>query len=179
MFIAGWLLSTRAQNIPFKRTWLLKRVIFLSVFTFEHILCLILSLISPAMYLLNKDLCELSVSWYSTWVMPKRRYFFLKKRMEGIFVYVLEYMLTLLSLDKMQNISTLMRKSLKSEDRSFWKLFKWNWFKPPSKILLLTVPRRYFFGGSFVLFLYCVCHAFASAHCCLVDTCWERADIWC
>ena len=31
--------------------------------------------------------------------------------MEGIFVYVLEFMLTFVSLDKMQNISTLMRKS--------------------------------------------------------------------
>ena len=30
--------------------------------------------------------------------------------MEGIFVYVLEYMLTLVSLDKMQTIGTLMRK---------------------------------------------------------------------
>ena len=87
---------------------------------------------------------------------------------EGIFVYVLEYMLTLISLDKMQNISTLKRKSSKSEGRDFFKLFKWNWFKPSSKILLLTVPRRYFFGGSFVLFLYCVCHAFPSAHCCLI-----------
>ena len=33
---------------------------------------------------------------------------------------------------------------------------QWNWFKPESKIVLLTVPRRYFFCGSFVLFLYCV-----------------------
>ena len=39
--------------------------------------------------------------------------------MEGIFVYVLEYMLTLASLDKMQNIGTLMRKSSKSEGRAF------------------------------------------------------------
>ena len=30
--------------------------------------------------------------------------------MEGIFVYVLEYMFTLVCLDKMQNISTSMRK---------------------------------------------------------------------
>ena len=30
--------------------------------------------------------------------------------MEGIFVYVLEYMLTLVSLDKMQTICTSMRK---------------------------------------------------------------------
>ena len=28
-----------------------------------------------------------------------------------------------------------------------------------------------------MLFLYCVCHAFTSAHCCLVVTCWERADL--
>ena len=27
-----------------------------------------------------------------------------------------------------------------------------NWFKPSSKIFLLTVPRWYFFCGSFVLF---------------------------
>ena len=43
-----------------------KRVIFLSIFTLEHILCLLLSLIYPAVYLLNKDLFELSVSRYST-----------------------------------------------------------------------------------------------------------------
>ena len=28
-----------------------------------------------------------------------------------------------------------------------------------------------------MLFMYCVCHAFASVHCCLVVTCWERADL--
>ena len=28
-----------------------------------------------------------------------------------------------------------------------------------------------------MLFLYCVCHALASAHCCLVVTSWERADL--
>ena len=28
-----------------------------------------------------------------------------------------------------------------------------NWFKPSSKIFLLTVPRRYFFCGSFVFCL--------------------------
>ena len=37
--------------------------------------------------------------------------FFPEKRMEGIFGYVLEYMLTLVSLDKIQNI--------KSEGRAF------------------------------------------------------------
>ena len=40
--------------------------------------------------------------------MPKKVIFFPEKRMEGIFVYVLEYMLTLSSLDKMQIISILM-----------------------------------------------------------------------
>ena len=53
----------------------------------------------------------------------------------------------------------------------------WNWFKLSSKIFLLTVPRRYFFCGSFVLFMSCVCHAFASVHCCLVVTWRERADL--
>ena len=52
--------------------------------------------------------------------------------MEGIFVYVLEYMLNLVSLDKIQNIDPLRRKSSKSEDRAFWKFFKWN---PPVKYL--------------------------------------------
>ena len=28
-----------------------------------------------------------------------------------------------------------------------------------------------------MLFLYCDCHAFASAHCCLVVTYWEKADL--
>ena len=50
-------------------------------------------------------------------------------------------------------------------------------FKPSSEIFLLTIPRRYFFCGSLVLFVSCVCHAFASLHCCLAVTCWERADL--
>ena len=50
-------------------------------------------------------------------------------------------------------------------------------FKHSSKIFLLTVPRRYFFCGSFVLFMSCVCHAFASVHCCLLVTCWERTEL--
>ena len=41
----------------------------------------------------------------------------------------------------------------------------------------LTIPRRYFFCGSFVSFMACVCHAFASVHCCNEVTCWERADL--
>ena len=28
-----------------------------------------------------------------------------------------------------------------------------------------------------MLFMSCVCHAFASVSCCLVVTCWERADL--
>ena len=28
-----------------------------------------------------------------------------------------------------------------------------------------------------MLFLSCDCHTFASVHCCLVVTCWERADL--
>ena len=28
-----------------------------------------------------------------------------------------------------------------------------------------------------MLFLYCVCHVFASVHCCLVVACWERGDL--
>ena len=28
-----------------------------------------------------------------------------------------------------------------------------------------------------MLFMSCVCHAFASVHCCLVVTCWERTDL--
>ena len=52
-----------------------------------------------------------------------------------------------------------------------------NLFEPSSKIFLLAVPRRYFFCGSFVFSVPCVSHAFASVHCCLVVTCWERADL--
>ena len=47
---------------------------------------------------------------------------------------------------------------------------QWNRFKPFSKILLLTVPRRCFFCGSFVLFLSCVCYAFARV-------CWHMASL--
>ena len=57
------------------------------------------------------------------------------------------------------------------------RLAWWNRFKVSSKISLLTIPRRYFFCGSFVLFRSCVCHAFAAVHCCLVVTWRERADL--
>ena len=36
---------------------------------------------------------------------------------------------------------------------------------------------QYFFCGSFVLFMSCVCHAFMSVHCCLVVTWREMADL--
>ena len=53
-----------------------------------------------------------------------------------------------------------------------------NRFKPTSKISLLTVPRRCFFYGPFLLFLSCfVMLACASVCWCLVVTCWERADL--
>ena len=42
--------------------------------------------------------------------MPKS-FCFPEKGREANFIYVLEYMLSLVRLDKMQNISTLMRKS--------------------------------------------------------------------
>ena len=50
-------------------------------------------------------------------------------------------------------------------------------FKPSSKIFLMTVLRRFFFCGPFVLFIFCVCHDFASVHCCLVVTCLVMADL--
>ena len=50
--------------------------------------------------------------------MPKSL-FFPEKRRQANFIHVLEYMLSLVRLDKMQNISTLMRKSSKSDDRAF------------------------------------------------------------
>ena len=28
-----------------------------------------------------------------------------------------------------------------------------------------------------MLFKFCVCNPFASVHCCLIITCWERADL--
>ena len=38
------------------------------------------------------------------------------------------------------------------------------------KTCLKTVPRRYFFCGSFVLFMSNMCHVFASVYNCLVVT---------
>ena len=53
-----------------------------------------------------------------------------------------------------------------------------NRFKPSSKIFLLTVQRRCFFCGSFMLFLSCFVMLSCTSVCwCLVVTCWERADL--
>ena len=49
---------------------------------------------------------------------------------------------------------------------------------------IYTKTKRYF-CGLFVLLLFfvclffasCVSHAFTSVHCCLVVTCWEKADL--
>ena len=59
------------------------------------------------------------------------------------------------------------------------RLAPWNQFKPSSKIFLLTIPRRCFLCGSFMLFLSCFCYmlSWASVYWCLVVTCWERADL--
>ena len=44
-------------------------------------------------------------------------------------------------------------------------------------LFLLTVPRRCFFCGSFLLFVCRVCRIFLSVHCNIVVTCWERTDL--
>ena len=48
---------------------------------------------------------------------------------------------------------------------------------PQLKVFLLTVPRRCFFCGSFLLVMFRVCRIFLPVYCSLVLTCWERADI--
>ena len=50
-----------------------------------------------------------------------------------------------------------------------------NLFKP--SIFLLAVQRRYFFCGSFLLFVLHVCHSVLSAPCSLLITCWKSADV--
>ena len=53
-----------------------------------------------------------------------------------------------------------------------------NRFKPSSKMFLMTVPRRRFFCGAFMLFLSCFVMLSCTSVCwCLVFTCWERADL--
>ena len=41
----------------------------------------------------------------------------------------------------------------------------------------LTLSTWCFFCGSFLLFMFRVCHAVFSVHCSLVVTCWERASL--
>ena len=65
-----------------------------------------------------------------------------------------------------------------STSESWMMLATINWLKPFSKIFLLTVPRQYFFCGSFVFLLSCVSHAFVSVNCCLLVTCWEGLTSW-
>ena len=57
------------------------------------------------------------------------------------------------------------------------KLAPWNWFKPSSKIFLLTAPRRYFFCWSFMLFLSCVCYDFVWV-CLLMPCCHLLGKGW-
>ena len=50
--------------------------------------------------------------------------------------------------------------------------------EPYSKINFLTVPRWYFFCGSFMFFyLVFAMPLCASVYMCLVVNCWERADL--
>ena len=51
------------------------------------------------------------------------------------------------------------------------RLAPWNRFKPPSKIILLTLPRRCFFCGSFMLFLSKTCVCYALVRVCLLMSC--------
>ena len=53
-----------------------------------------------------------------------------------------------------------------------------NLFEPSSGIFVLTVPRWFFFCGSFMLFLSCFVIVSCTSFCwCLVTNCWERADL--
>ena len=46
-----------------------------------------------------------------------------------------------------------------------------------SSIIFTDRSKANFFCGSFVFFVSCVSHAFASVHCCLVVTFWKRPDL--
>ena len=57
------------------------------------------------------------------------------------------------------------------------KLAPWNWFKPSSKMF-------FFYRSKAVLLFWIICviyvlclSCFRVVHCCLVVTCWERADL--
>ena len=68
--------------------------------------------------------------------MPKND-IFPEKRMEAILFMFWNIMLTLVSLDKMQNFSTLMRKRSKSEGRALKKLL--------TSEAGLSPPEKYFY----------------------------------
>ena len=57
------------------------------------------------------------------------------------------------------------------------RLALWNQFKPSSKYFYWPFQGNTSFVDHFCFFVSCVSHAFASLHCCLVVTCWERADL--
>ena len=44
-------------------------------------------------------------------------------------------------------------------------------------MFLLTVPKRSFLCGSFLLFMFPVCHSVLNVYCSLVATCWEGANL--
>ena len=99
----------KAQNIPFKRIWLLKWQYFC-----QYLLLNIFCAYYCHLYIqLCIRLTKIFVSWALVGTAPElcqKGDIFPEKMMEGIFVYVLEYMLTLVSLDKMQTICTSMWK---------------------------------------------------------------------
>ena len=61
----------------------------------------------------------------------------------------------------------------------------WNWFKPWSKIFLLTIPRWCLFCGSFMLFLPGFCYAFVCVYLLMpcghmLGKCWPLGSrLWC
>ena len=59
--------------------------------------------------------------------------------------------------------------TISSERRAIvvWFFFTMPWVCLQFVFVVFSAHTNYF----------CVCHAFASVHCCLVVTCWERADI--
>ena len=54
------------------------------------------------------------------------------------------------------------------------RLAPWNGFKPSSKIFFTYHSKAVLHLWIICIFVSCVSNAFASFHCCLVVTCWER-----
>ena len=44
-------------------------------------------------------------------------------------------------------------------------------------LLIVNMATQWNKMPTFLLFMFCVCHAFLSFHCSLVVICWERADL--